>query len=217
VRDSEVAKAESVSITADLSYAGSGGTSIPVYLFVDGVREQKKSSVFIDSRQETQVQFTGVSFTRPGVHTVSINDGEQIDIVVGSGKPKSGSGSVTAELTRSPVNPGIELQDRRTQETICAVTVQNPTCEIASVNPDDPQFMLDATGVQSGKYEVLYTERNGQGDVTIDIDADGEPELTHPGVLEDNETLQAKKSLQAGTRTILFDIGIGHELPFVHT
>lgn len=217
VSDSEVAKAESVSITADLSYAGSGGTSIPVYLFVDGVREQKKSSVFIDSRQETQVQFTGVSFTRPGVHTVSINDGEQIDIVVGSGKPKSGSGSVTAELTRSPVNPGIELQDRRTQETICAVTVQNPTCEIASVNPDDPQFMLDATGVQSGKYEVLYTERNGQGDVTIDIDADGEPELTHPGVLEDNETLQATKSLPAGTRSILFDIGIGDDLPYVIT
>lgn len=217
VSDSEVAKAESVSITADLSYAGSGGTSIPVYLFVDGVREQKKSSVFIDSRQETQVQFTGVSFTRPGVHTVSINDGEQIDIVVGSGKPKSGAGSVTAELTRSPVNPGIELQDRRTQETVCAVTVQNPTCEIASVNPDDPQFMLDATGVQSGKYEVLYTERNGQGDVTIDIDADGEPELTHPGVLEDNETLQATKSLPAGTRSILFDIGIGDDLPYVIT
>lgn len=96
----------------------------------------------------------------------------------------------------------------------CQVSANGGSCAFGTVPSGQQSFDVRQKGVQNTGYSLTYDARTGASGITVDIDDDGEDELTHPGVLEQGETVEERVTLEAGTYEVDFNVENGGEVPY---
>lgn len=213
VSSDSISTNEDITITATATYTGSGSINFPLKLYKDG-REQSSRTQRIDisENSEKQVQFSGISFSESGVHTVSINDGQQIKITVGDGTVRSGSGSIQVTLSQAPQQPSVTIDTTGDGTEDCELTQEN-TCSITPETLSQPHA-ITLNGVSTATYELSYESTSIQKDVSVDIDDDGINEIDQSGVLEDGAQLSNTTLLPQGRTELDFSSSSDSAVPY---
>jgi len=205
VTTQNVEPGEPISITAVAENTGDSSYSAPIRLFKDGEEVDVQNSFFSQGEQK-EITFEDISFEQEGVHTVSVNDGEKIDIQVGDGTPPSGEGTLNGNVTILGDGGSVSVDTNGDNSTDCSVSAIDGRCDLTQLQTGQNEILVSQTGVKRTNFEVQYTERSGPRDVSVDVDSDGVPDAQQSGVLSE-ESITASKSLGAGTNAIIINVG----------
>lgn len=200
-------------VRATFSNPSSSSRTETVRLFKDGDQIQSKR-VTIGANGEQTITFNRVSFSSEGIHSIEVNDADPVKIQVGDAELAYGSGRIQGKLVETGDGGEILFDTTGDDSFDCQVSADGGTCDIGQVPSGTQSFDMTQRGVKNTSYSISYTSRTGAQGITVDIGNDGTDDITHPGVLEDGETVTGSVTLEAGTHEIDFNVENGGELPY---
>lgn len=194
---------ESFPLKATLRNPDSAIYRLNVYGFKDGEQSVTREIEFQPNVERT-VTIGQISFPTEGVHTVSVNEGNQITVNIGNAELRYGQGTVTANAQELSKTGGTLRMDTNNDGEIDCVTSATGKCNMSQsmVKKGENVFEVITEDINNVNYNVEYTLVEGTQDVNIDINNDGTYELKHEGRLDEGETISKTVSLEQGSYSI---------------
>lgn len=193
---------DSIRVYVTVENTTNAGDSIDIYLYKNGESVLKDGLSVGAGETREQVQIATLPFNSKGVYTVSVNDEDEKTIRVGGATSEYGAGSISGTLYRQAGNGSVSVDTTGDGNTDCTASSTGGTCEIGNIETGEHNFNATEMGVSNTEYRVTYTSNTSPKDVSIDLEGDGNPEKMHDGVLGENQTITAEKTLDAGTYDI---------------
>lgn len=199
----EVDRGESFDLEATLRNSDSSIYRVEVYGFTDGTQYTEEEFEFQPEQTKT-VNLGEVSFSTEGIHTVSVNEGEQININVGDSELIYGEGEVSITAERMSTTGGTVRMDTTGNGEIDCVVQATDECSISDdiVQTGTNTFQAIVEDADDVSYSLDYTLKEGARDIEIDMNNDGNPDLVHDGILRDGSTVSETVELEEGNYQI---------------
>lgn len=204
----KISPGESTTVTVTLENTDTKIQSKKIILHKNG-NPILQRIVYLDPKETKQEEISSVSFNKTG--TLTINNLNKTVIQVTGTQSEYGVGTLTTKI-QDKTPKEVEIDTDEDGVTDCTITLPG-TCSLPEFSPGTHDITLtkEASNVT---YDLTYTQRKGQSDISIDIDNDGAAELEHEGVLEDGEKLTKTVTLPAGDHSPDFTIGNDGELKY---
>lgn len=201
VSDTQIQPGESITVSATLRNDGSEPYNTPIELFKDGSKVSETTEVIEDNSEQT-VTAGSVSFDQEGIHTVSVNEGEQIEITVGSGEIKYGKGEIEASGSTQSNSEGTVKVDTNSNGTYDCETASNGgSCSLGDLEEGFNSISVEESGTTNTEYELKYTQITNSKNIKVDYNNDGNYEIQNSSLAE-GETLTENVELNEGPQTI---------------
>ena len=211
--DTNIDVGESITVYAELYNPQSSSASKDAVLFKNG-NKRLSNSVSVGGGETKTVRMGTVSFDTEGAHTVSVSEGDQHVIEVGNPPQEYGEASLDAELTRIGDDGTIKVDTNGDGNLDCVVSADGGQCVLGQVPAGTNSITVAQEGVSDTSYTLSYTARWGAEDVQVDIDGDGEADMTHPGLLRDDQTVSQTFEIGAGTTRVDIRTSNGGDVPY---
>jgi biopolymer transport protein ExbD len=191
---------QQVQVTVDIRNSNSNPYNTPINLFKNGQKLREKSKV-IDGNSQQTITAGYVSFSREGVHTVSVNEGEQIQVNVGNGQIEYGKGEIEVSgRTQQNNEPKIKMDYNNDGNYECETT---PTgeCEINDLSQGSNTLQINQQNVQNTQYTIRYNTQTKTQNLRVDYNNDGNYEIRNKN-LKNNQQINREVQLSQGSNKI---------------
>jgi len=213
VSQSEIQPGGSVGVRATIRNPSSSARTENIRVFKDGnVVSSERISISGGSTKE--VVFDRLSFSSEGVHSIEISDGNPMYVEVGEASLDYGSGSIYGKLSSLNASGQISMDTTGDDSYDCQVSADGGSCTIDSAPDGEQSFAIRQDDVQNTGFNITYMAQNGAENITVDINGDGENEISHAGVLQKDETISESVTLSSGTYEVDFDVENGGAVPY---
>jgi hypothetical protein len=202
VSKQQVSTGETFTVTGTMTNNGNSNYRTGILLFKDGRRTREKTQQ-IAPGQSYNFEFTGVSFQTEGTHTISINEGEQIQVLVGEER-NTGSGEISININKVNENTtqdaSIRVDTNRDGEVDCQTNPFNGTCTIESITPGEYSLKTEQENIQNTQYTATYTSTTGQQNPSLTIG--NNIIINRNGYIEQGETITETTQIEEGTHQV---------------
>lgn len=165
-----------------------------IKLFKDG-KEFHSDTRVIDANSRKTIEVGTLKFYEKGVHTLSVNGGNQIQIKVGDATVKYGQGKLFAEVYKK-TNAKLKIDYNKDGSTDCEISVKE-TCNLPNMKPGQHNITIIKEGVTQPKYNLTYDKITETKNIKVNI---GNNQNTN---IKYNKTLnhKIKRNIQINSNT----------------
>lgn len=143
-----------------------------------------------------------------GLHTVSVSSADST--VVESGTVDRSHGEISLDATAEFVGEGqVRVDTNGDGSYDCVANHDGGTCEISQEVLENGEINVEQVNIKDTSYRLDYIAWNGQKNVSVDVDNDGEAEIEKSGALEDGERISTTQQFKAGTHEVDMTVGSG--------
>lgn len=213
VSDTNIQPGESVTVYADLYNPSANSAGKEAALFQDADK-LTSFSTSVGSGETKRVELGTVTFDTEGAHTVSVSEGKQVVVEVGDPPDDYGVGSMETNFVRVGETGTVKVDTEGDGSLDCAVSADGGKCVLGEVPQGSNTLVVAQEGVKKTRYTLSYTERLGARGVSVDTDGDGEPDMSHSGVLRDGQTLDRTFKVDAGETRVDINTENGGDVPY---
>lgn len=213
VSDTSIQPGGEIGIRATIENPSSQARGETIPVFKDGEQVSSKR-VEIGAGGTKTVTFSRVQFNSNGVHTIEVSDGDPVQISVGDTSLEYGVGEISGDLVRIGDAGEVAFDTTGDGTFDCRVSAEGGTCDIGRMSANTNSFAFSQQGVTNTQYELRYTSQYGASGIEVDMNEDGQTDLSVPGVLGDGETVSERVTLDSGTNTFSFSVENGGDVPY---
>ena len=176
-----------------------------IILFKNGNRAQTKSLNFPPG-QSKDVQFSQVKISKEGTNSLSINNGNTVEVTNGvvnnNPEPQENtpSGQINVQLTKLTQQPKIKISTKPDGQFQCITSPENGSCKLDNMTPGTNTLDIIKEGISQAQYTIKYNTTVGQTNPRLKIG--DRTVIEKRGIIQDQETLKRTIHLKEGTYPI---------------